>query len=166
MRLKPHAIASSDMPRLTLSGRPANEVAADLLVLPVAAGDGGPVAPPVTRAVLALAGADLAALGRDRQLGGDLDQSLLLPTYGRLGARALLLLGVGRDSGRSLETLRRGGRRRRPCRQHRHRAAAVRLRGLAGSSGTRRRGAGGGGRGLRARRLPLRALQVQRRARP
>ena len=95
------------MPRLTLSGRPANEVAADLLVLPVAAGDGGPVAPPVTRAVLALAGADLAALGRDRQLGGDLDQSLLLPTYGRLGARALLLLGVGRDSGRSLETLRR-----------------------------------------------------------
>src|SRR6266540_6503542 len=99
-------LRSSDMPRLTLSGRPANEVAADLLVLPVAAGDGGPVAPPVTRAVLALAGADLAALGRDRQLGGDLDQSLLLPTYGRLGARALLLLGVGRDSGRSLETLR------------------------------------------------------------
>src|SRR6266545_4472222 len=114
-------LRSSDMPRLTLSGRPANEVAADLLVLPVAAGDGGPVAPPVTRAVLALAGADLAALGRDRQLGGDLDQSLLLPTYGRLGARALLLLGVGRDSGRSLETLRR--------------AAAVALAAVAEGSG-------------------------------
>jgi leucyl aminopeptidase len=95
------------MPRLALSGRPAHEVTADLLVLPVAAGDNGPSAPPATRAVLELAGADLAALGRDRQLGGDLDQTLLLATYGRLAAPALLLLGVGPDSGRTLETLRR-----------------------------------------------------------
>jgi hypothetical protein len=37
-------------PRLTISGRPADDVAADLLVLPVAAGGDGPLAPPRTRA--------------------------------------------------------------------------------------------------------------------
>ena len=95
------------MPRMMLSGRAAHEVAADLLVLPVAAGDGGPLAPPVTRAVLERAGADLAALGRHGRLGGELDQTLLLPTFGRVGAPALLLVGVGRDSGRTLETMRR-----------------------------------------------------------
>ena len=95
------------MPRLSLSGRPAHEVAADLLVLPVAAGDDGPVAPPPTRAVLERAGVDLAALGREAQLGGALDQTLLLPGYDQLRAPALLLVGVGRDSGRTLETLRR-----------------------------------------------------------
>jgi hypothetical protein len=52
------------MPRLTLSGSPAHEIDADLLILPVAAGDDGPAAPPHTRAVLERAGADLAALGR------------------------------------------------------------------------------------------------------
>jgi leucyl aminopeptidase len=95
------------MPRLTLSGSPAHEIDADLLILPVAAGDDGPVAPPHTRAVLERAGADLAALGRDGQLRGELDQTLLLPSYGRLGAPALLLVGVGREADRSLETLRR-----------------------------------------------------------
>jgi leucyl aminopeptidase len=95
------------LPRLTLSGGAAHEVAADLLVLPVAAGDGGPVAPPATMAVLERVGADLGALAAGGRLRGDLDQTLLLPAYGAAAAPALLLVGVGRDAGRGLETLRR-----------------------------------------------------------
>jgi hypothetical protein len=87
------------MPRLNLSGRPAHEVAADLLVLPLAAGDDGPVAPATTRAVVVRAGVDLAALGREAQFRGALDQTLLLPGYGQVRAPALLLVGVGPDSG-------------------------------------------------------------------
>jgi len=94
---------------MTISGRPADDVAADLLVLPVAAGDGEPLAPAPapTRMLPQRVGAQLGALGRDGQLVGELDQGLLLPTYGRLDVPALLLLGVGRDSDRTLETLRR-----------------------------------------------------------
>jgi leucyl aminopeptidase len=46
------------MPRLALSPVPPARADADLLVLPVAAGDTGPVAPPVTAAVLELLGAN------------------------------------------------------------------------------------------------------------
>jgi leucyl aminopeptidase len=95
------------LPRLTLSGGAAHEVAADLLVLPVAAGDGGPVGPPATMAVLERVGADLGALAAGERLRGGLDQTLLLPAYGAAAAPALLLVGVGRDAGRGLETLRR-----------------------------------------------------------
>jgi leucyl aminopeptidase len=112
------------MPRLTISGRPADDAAADLLVLPVAAGDGGPLAPAPTRVLLGRVGAQLGVLGRDGQLTGDLDQTLLLPTYGRLDAPALLLVGIGRDSDRTLETLRRAA------------AVAVRAAGRAASIAT------------------------------
>jgi leucyl aminopeptidase len=95
------------MPRFTLSGRPAVQVAADLLVLPVTAGDGAPLALPSTRAVLEHAGIDLAALAPAGKLTGALDESLLVPAYDRLAAPALLLVGVGPDGGRTLETLRR-----------------------------------------------------------
>jgi leucyl aminopeptidase len=112
------------MPRLTISGRRADDVAADLLVLPVAAGDQGPLAPPPTRAVLERVGAELVALGQDAQLRGELDETVLLPTYGRLDAPALLLVGVGRDGDRTLETLRRAA------------AMAVAAAGRAGSLAT------------------------------
>src|SRR5918999_5129553 len=95
------------MPRLALSPVPAERAEADLLVLPVAAGEAGPVAPPVTAAVLERLGADLAAFpGR---FDGKLDDVLLLPGYGAVAAPAVLLVGVGPDGERSPQTLRRGG---------------------------------------------------------
>jgi leucyl aminopeptidase len=99
------------MPSFTISDRPAIQAAADLLAVPVAAGDasgdGGPVAPPSTRAILQHAGMDLAGLAAIGQLTGALDETLLVPSYDRLAAPALLLVGVGPDQGRTLETLRR-----------------------------------------------------------
>ena len=96
------------MPRLALSPVPPERADADLLVLPVAAGEDGPVAPPVTAAVLERLGADLAAVaGGAGRFTGELDDVLLLPGYGAVAAQAVLLVGVGPDGQRSPETLRR-----------------------------------------------------------
>jgi len=96
------------MPRLALSTVPPERADADLLVLPVAAGEAGPVAPPVTRAVLDRLGADLDAVaGGAGRFTGVLDDALLLPGYGAVTAQAVLLVGVGPDAGRTPETLRR-----------------------------------------------------------
>ena len=96
------------MPRLALSPVPPERVDADLLVLPVAAGPDGPLAPPVTRAVLERLGADLAAVAAGPgRFTGALDDTLLLPGYGTLAAPAVLLVGVGPDADRQPETLRR-----------------------------------------------------------
>ncbi|HJW58621.1 MAG TPA: leucyl aminopeptidase [Actinomycetota bacterium] len=104
------------MPRLALSSVPPERADADLLVLPVAAGDTGPVAPPATAAVLERLGADLGAVaggGVPRWIGaagrftGALDDVLVLPGYGAVAAGAVLLVGVGPDAGRTTETLRR-----------------------------------------------------------
>ena len=96
------------MPRLALSPVPPERADADLLVLPVAAGPDGPAAPPVTAAVLAALGTDLATVaGGAGRLTGALDDALLLPGYGAVAAQAVLLVGVGPDAGRSAETLRR-----------------------------------------------------------
>jgi leucyl aminopeptidase len=102
------------MPRLALSPVPPARADADLLVLPVAAGDTGPVAPPVTAAVLELLGTDLDAvaggvrgIGGAGRLTGALDDVLLLPSYGAVAAAAVLLVGVGGDADRTTETLRR-----------------------------------------------------------
>jgi leucyl aminopeptidase len=96
------------MPRLALSPVRPERADADLLVLPVAAGEAGPAAPPVTAAVLAALGADLAAVaGGAGRFTGALDDVLLLPAYGAVAAPAVLLVGVGPDADRSAETLRR-----------------------------------------------------------
>jgi leucyl aminopeptidase len=104
------------MPRLALSPVPPERAEADLLVLPVVAGDAGPVAPPVTAAVLERLGTDLGALaaaastaraGGQGRLTGALDDALLLASYGAVAAPALLLVGVGPDHDRTPETLRR-----------------------------------------------------------
>ncbi|HJW36403.1 MAG TPA: M17 family peptidase N-terminal domain-containing protein, partial [Actinomycetes bacterium] len=111
------------MPRLALSSVPPERADADLLVLPVAAGDTGPVAPPVTAAVLEGLGADLVAvaaggvqgkagavprwIGAAGRFTGALDDVLVLPGYGAVAAGAVLLVGVGPDAGRTTETLRR-----------------------------------------------------------
>jgi leucyl aminopeptidase len=96
------------MPRLALSPVPPERVDADLLVLPVAAGPDGPLAPPVTGAVLERLGADLAVVADGPgRFTGALDDSLLLPGYGALAAPAVLLVGVGPDADRQPETLRR-----------------------------------------------------------
>ena len=96
------------MPRLALSPVPPERADADLLVLPVAAGEDGPVAPPVTAGVLERLGADLAAVaGGAGRFTGELDDVLLLPGYGAVAAPAVLLVGVGPDGERSPETLRR-----------------------------------------------------------
>ena len=96
------------MPQLSLSPVPAEQADADLLVLPVAAGAAGPVAPPVTAAVLDRLGADLAAVaGGAGRLTGALDDALVLPGYGAVAAPAVLLVGVGPDADRNAETLRR-----------------------------------------------------------
>ena len=96
------------MPRLALSPVPPERADADLLVLPVAAGEDGPVAPPVTASVLERLGADLAAVaGGAGRFTGELDDVLLLPGYGAVAASAVLLVGVGPDGERSPETLRR-----------------------------------------------------------
>jgi leucyl aminopeptidase len=96
------------MPRLALSPVRPERADADLLVLPVAAGEAGPAAPPATAAVLAALGADLAAVaGGAGRFTGALDDVLLLPAYGAVAAPAVLLVGVGPDADRSAETLRR-----------------------------------------------------------
>ena len=96
------------MPRLALSPVPPERADADLLVLPVAAGDTGPVAPPATAAVLERLGADLGAVaGGAGRFTGALDDVLVLPGYGAVAAGAVLLVGVGPDAGRTTETLRR-----------------------------------------------------------
>ena len=96
------------MARLALSPVPPERAEADLLVLPVAAGEAGPVAPPVTAAVLERLGADLAGLaGPAGRFTGKLDDVLVLPGYGTLAAPAALLVGVGPDAERTAETLRR-----------------------------------------------------------
>ncbi|HEV2919623.1 MAG TPA: leucyl aminopeptidase [Actinomycetota bacterium] len=95
------------MARLALSPVPPERAEADLLVLPVAAGEAGPVAPPVTAAVLDLLGADLAAVAGQGRFTGALDDALVVPGYGALAAPAVLLVGVGPDDGRTAETLRR-----------------------------------------------------------
>src|SRR5215211_7114854 len=95
------------MARLALSPVPPERAEADLLVLPVAAGEAGPVAPPVTAAVLDLLGADLAALAGRGRFTGALDDALVVPGYGALAAPAVLLVGVGAEADRTAETLRR-----------------------------------------------------------
>jgi leucyl aminopeptidase len=104
------------MPRLALSPVPPARADAELLVLPVAEGPAGPVAPPVTAAVLERLGAGLADLAgggaprwiRDSgRFTGKLDDVLVVPSYGALAAQAVLLVGVGPDDRRTLETLRR-----------------------------------------------------------
>jgi leucyl aminopeptidase len=94
------------MPRLALSAVPPEEAEADLLVLPVAAGAGGPVTPAVTGKVLERLGADLDAVGAGR-LTGALDDAQVLPGFGAVAAPAVLLVGVGPDADRTAETLRR-----------------------------------------------------------
>jgi leucyl aminopeptidase len=96
------------MPRLALSPVPPERADADLLVLPVAAGEDGPAAPPVTAAVLRRLGADLDLLaGGAGRFSGALDDVLVVPAYGALAAPAVLLVGVGPDDRRTPETLRR-----------------------------------------------------------
>ena len=96
------------MARLALSPVPPERAEADLLVLPVVAGEAGPVAPPVTAAVLGRLGADLAGLaGPAGRFSGKLDDALVVPGYGALAAPAVLLVGVGPDAERTAETLRR-----------------------------------------------------------
>jgi leucyl aminopeptidase len=96
------------MARLALSPVPPERAEADLLVLPVAAGEAGPVAPPVTAAVLERLGADLAGLaGPAGRFTGKLDDVLVVPGYGALAAPAAQLVGVGPDAERTAETLRR-----------------------------------------------------------
>jgi leucyl aminopeptidase len=95
------------MARLALSPVPPERAEADLLVLPVAAGQAGPVAPPVTAAVLDRLGTDLAAVAGQGRFRGALDDVLVLPGYGALAAPAALLVGVGPDPDRTAETLRR-----------------------------------------------------------
>jgi leucyl aminopeptidase len=96
------------MARLALSPVPPERAEADLLALPVAAGEAGPVAPPVTAAVLERLGADLAAVaGAAGRFRGALDDVLVVPGYGALAAPAVLLVGVGPDADRTPETLRR-----------------------------------------------------------
>src|SRR4029453_12532079 len=81
---------------------------AALLLLPVAAGEAGPEAPPVTAAVLERLGTDLAAVaGPAGRFTGKLDDVVAVPGYGALAAPAVLLVGVGPDAERTAETLRR-----------------------------------------------------------
>ncbi|MFL6266091.1 MAG: M17 family peptidase N-terminal domain-containing protein, partial [Actinomycetes bacterium] len=96
------------MARLALSPLPPDRAEADLLVLPVAAGEAGPAAPPVTAAVLERLGTDLAAVaGPAGRFTGKLDDVVAVPGYGALAAPAVLLVGVGPDAERTAETLRR-----------------------------------------------------------
>jgi leucyl aminopeptidase len=134
-------------PRLALSAVPPERAEADLLVLPVAAGDAGPAAPPATLAVLRRLGADLAALAAGHgRLTGALDDAVLLPSYGAVAAPAVLLVGVGPDAGRSAERLRRAA------------AVAVAGAGRAASLATALHQAGIQDRGPRGRAAALAAV--------
>jgi len=91
---------------LTATSQRATTVRADLLVLPY--GADGPIGAGAEAVVDALGG-DVAALAKTASFEGKPGQSVLVPSGGRVGADAVLLVGVGDPSAITLDGLRRAG---------------------------------------------------------
>ncbi|HZP29227.1 MAG TPA: leucyl aminopeptidase [Acidimicrobiia bacterium] len=90
--------------RLTVTNRPAPEVRADLLAVPVYADrELGPGADAVDRALDGTLGSFMEESGFEGKPG----ETLLVPAAGRLTAKAALLVGVGKRDDLTLDGLRR-----------------------------------------------------------
>ncbi|MFL5797726.1 MAG: leucyl aminopeptidase [Actinomycetota bacterium] len=92
------------MPKFQFATTSAAEASAALLVLPVF--EGPEAGPGVEEAGRAL-GADLVGALRDNNLKGRFGDTLTVPTFGRLPATTLLLVGLGKRSQVRPDTLRR-----------------------------------------------------------
>jgi leucyl aminopeptidase len=92
------------MPKFEFATTSAAEVTAALLILPVFEGpEGGPGVAEVGKAL----GADLVATYRENNLKGKVGETLTVPTFGRLPAPTVLLLGLGKKADVKPDTLRR-----------------------------------------------------------
>ena len=84
------------MPRFEVSRADPTRVAADVLVLPVYADRRpGPGVQEVARAM----DVDLVAGLKDQGMSGKVGETVLVPTFGRIRARFVLLVGLGADDG-------------------------------------------------------------------
>ncbi len=96
------------MPEFGFATTSAAEATADALILPVFQGpEAGPGVAEVGKAL----GADLVATYADNNLRGKLGETLAVPTLGRLGARTVLLVGLGKRAEVRPDTLRRAAGR-------------------------------------------------------
>jgi leucyl aminopeptidase len=96
------------MPKFQFATTSAAEASAALLILPVF--EGPEAGPGVEEAGRAL-GADLVAALRDNNLKGRFGDRLTVPTLGRLPAKTVLLVGLGKRSEVKPDTLRRAAGR-------------------------------------------------------
>src|SRR5256885_10373389 len=92
------------MPEFQFSTASAMEVDADLLVLPMFE---GPEAGPGVKEVDAALDADLAEICRDNRMRGKLGEAFTVPTLGKIRAKGVLLVGLGRRDQANSDTIRR-----------------------------------------------------------
>src|SRR6266511_3715142 len=92
------------MPKFEFSSASPAEVSADLLILPVF--EGPEAGPGVAETGKALE-ADLVAMYRENSFRGRFGDTLTVPTFGKLPARTVLLVGLGRRKEATSDTLRR-----------------------------------------------------------
>ena len=92
------------MPEFQFSTASPMEVDADLLVLPMFE---GPEAGPGVKEVDAALDADLAQICRDNRMRGKLGEAFTVPTLGKIRAKGVLLVGLGRRDQANSDTIRR-----------------------------------------------------------
>lgn len=107
------------MTSLTLAGGDAATVSADVLVIGAHQRNGAPLLAPLGRSVDTALGGKLARTLADLGFRGQIGETSLLPTFGALKARSLMVVGLGDAGGVTSESLRR--------------AAGTAVRCLAGS---------------------------------
>jgi leucyl aminopeptidase len=99
------------MARFDLTSASPAEVSADLLILPFYQGR---VPGPGVQDVGAALGGDLMAAAKDAGITGKLGDALSVPTFGRIKARAVLLVGMGPEAEADEDAVRRAAQRMAP----------------------------------------------------
>src|SRR5437764_5121579 len=93
------------MPKLHFQTTSPVDVRADVVALPIFEGpEGGPGVDDASAAM----GSDLVELYRSNKLRGRSGEALSVPTFGRLPAASLLLVGLGKPEKVDADALRRG----------------------------------------------------------